>query len=402
MSKPGNDFVCIRIKLCISVYKEAAAIKQVEFYLRKVAQGVAMSAVAVGILFAVSDNALVDRFIINQTMPNYNMRDSMQSMLRFINIQPLVNAAQEQDHAVQVGGRLVQLHDVSLTGGLPPILGVGDIIFRYDTASYLGIDDHFTSVFHTIDDIAEFRDFNRLRNNFYTVDQRTRMTPDLFNVDTFMAEELRISKPSVSGKPQILIFHTHAHEMFADSRDINEGIMAVGAELARVLELRHGIRALHVTEIFDYERAGAYERMEPHIRQILAENPSIEVVIDLHRDGVPEDRRLVTTINGRPTAQIMFFNGLSRRYRDGVLAEIYHLPNPYLHTNLAFSFRMQLAANAMHPGIARKIYLNAFRYSLHMMPKSLFVEVGAQTNTLEEALNAALPLADILATVILP
>ncbi|MCL2674539.1 MAG: stage II sporulation protein P, partial [Defluviitaleaceae bacterium] len=52
--------------------------------------------------------------------------------------------------------------------------------------------------------------------------------------------------------------------------------------------------------------------------------------------------------------------------------------------------------------IARKIYLNAFRYSLHMMPKSLFVEVGAQTNTLEEALNAALPLADILATVILP
>jgi len=388
----------------MTIVEEAAAIKQIEFYLRKIAQGVAMSAVALGVLFAASDSALVDRFIINQTMPNYNMRDSMQVMLRFININPFVNAANlPQDHAVPVGGgQLVQLNDVSLTGGFPLILGVDDIIFQYDTASYLGVDGHFSSVFHTIDDIIEFRDFNRLRNHFYTVDARTNMTPDLFNVDAFMAADLHISPSRINGGPQILIFHTHAHEMFADSGDISEGIMAVGAELTRVLERRHGIYALHVTEIFDYERAGAYERMEPRIRQILAENPSIEIVIDLHRDGVPEHTRLVTTVNGRPTAQIMFFNGLSRRYRDGVLTEIEHLPNPYLRTNLAFSFQMQLAANAMHPGIARKIYLNAFRYSLHMMPKSLFVEVGAQTNTLEEALNVVVPLSDILASVILP
>ena len=33
---------------------------------------------------------------------------------------------------------------------------------------------------------------------------------------------------------------------------------------------------------------------------------SIEVVIDLHRDGVADTTHLVTEINGKPTAQIMF------------------------------------------------------------------------------------------------
>jgi len=384
-----------------------SGIRNIEYYLRKIAQGVALSVAALAVLFAFSDSALVDRFIIHQTMPSYNMRDAMQSMLRFVNVGPFADAANlpgGHGGAVPVSGRLVQLDDVDITSGAPVILGVGDVIFQYESRSYLGVGDHFAGTFYTVEDIAMFRDFNRLRNNFYIVDQRTGMTPDLFNVDAFMAHDLRLP-PGVEG-PRILIFHTHSNEMFADSRDRSEGIMAAGALLARVLEQRHGISTLHITESFDIVNGesqimGAYERMEPRIRQILAENPSIEVVIDLHRDGVPEHTRLVTNINGRPTAQIMFFNGLSRINRDGVLTEIASLPNPYLDANLAFSFRMKLAANALYPGISRKIYLNAFRYSLHMMPKSLLIELGAQTNTLQEALNAVEPLSDILAAVLL-
>jgi len=375
-------------------------IRRVEYYLKKISQGVALSIVALAVLFAFSDSALVDRFIIHQTMPNYNMRDAMQSMLRFVNV-PTANAANlpaGQDHAVPVGGRLVQLQDVDITGGLP-ILGIDDIIFQYESDSFLGVDSHFAGTFYTIDDIAMFRDFERLRNNFYTVDRRTNMAPAWFCVDTFMSHDLRLTP--LGSEPRVLIFHTHLSEMYADSRNIQEGVMAVGAQLAQVLEHRHGIPALHITERFDIVRGESYEVMEPRIRQILAENPSIEVVIDLHRDGVPEHRRLVTNIDGRPTAQIMFVNGLSQRYRDGVLSEITSLPNPHLGTNLAFSFRAQLAANTLYPGIARKIYLNAFRYSLHMKPKSLLIEVGAQTNTLQEALNAVEPLSDILATVLL-
>ena len=68
----------------------------------------------------------------------------------------------------------------------------------------------------------------------------------------------------------------------------------------------------------------------------------------------------------------------------------------YLEENLAFSFQMKLAAEEYYPGFARANYLKGYRYNLHYRPKSLLVEVGAQTNTLEEAKNAMEPLADLL------
>ena len=50
----------------------------------------------------------------------------------------------------------------------------------------------------------------------------------------------------------------------------------------------------------------------------------------------------------------------------------------------------------MYPGLARRIYLKGYRYNMHFRPKSILVEVGAQTNTYEEAENAMKPLAEIL------
>ena len=61
---------------------------------------------------------------------------------------------------------------------------------------------------------------------------------------------------------------------------------------------------------------------------------------------------------------------------------------------------MQLATEELYPGLARRIYLKGYRYSLHMMPKSLLIEAGAQTNTVQEMRNAMEVLADILDTVL--
>ena len=122
----------------------------------------------------------------------------------------------------------------------------------------------------------------------------------------------------------------------------------------------------------------------------------------MHRDGVNEDVRLVSEVNGKTCAQIMFFNGLCRLNQNGTLTELDYLPNTYLKDNLSFSFNLQLLANKLYPSFTRRIYVNAYRYSLHMKPKSLLIEVGAQTNTKQEALNAMEPLADILSRLILP
>ena len=129
------------------------------------------------------------------------------------------------------------------------------------------------------------------------------------------------------------------------------------------------------------------------MEQLLKDNPSIQVVIDLHRDEMPEGKRLVMDLDGRPTARFMFFNGLSRTKKTGNISYLY---NENLEANLAFSFQMQLKAAEYYPGLTRKIYLKGYRYNMHLKDKYLLIELGAQNNTLEEVMNACDPLAHIL------
>ena len=171
-------------------------------------------------------------------------------------------------------------------------------------------------------------------------------------------------------------------------------VVGVGDYLTKLLTEQYGFSVIHHKGEYDVgDRDHAYSKAGPALEQLLAENPSIEVVIDLHRDGVREDTRLVTTMNGTQMAQIMFFNGLSRTTSTG---DIDYLYNPNLADNLAFSFQMQLKAAEYYPGFTRRIYLKGYRYNMHYCLKTLLIEVGAQTNTVQEAMNAMVPLADVL------
>jgi len=252
------------------------------------------------------------------------------------------------------------------------------------------------------DYIQQLMNFNYLTNRIFLVDPSTILLPTDIDVKSFLQADLSIDT-TVSG-PQVLIFHTHSAEMFIDSNPDfpMTGIMGVGAYLTHILAEKYNIEVLHHTGRFDVPtRSGSYERMEPVITQILKDNPSIQVVIDLHRDGVHDHMPpFVTYIDGTRTAQIMFFNGLSRQHRNGQVVPLEWLYNPYQQENLNFSLRLQLAANQLYPGIARRVYLRAFRYSLHMAPLSTLVEVGNQHNTQREAFNAMYPLANIIAAVV--
>lgn len=249
--------------------------------------------------------------------------------------------------------------------------------------------------------VEQLRDFNYLVSHYYTVDSTTMIGPEQLNVDELLAKDMHLD---TSGEgPKVLIFHTHSQETFVDSTegDVSTSIVGIGAYLTELLNAK-GIPTMHHDGVYDLingklDRSKAYEFSEVGVRKILEENPSIEVVIDLHRDGVGNDTHLVTEANGKQAAKIMFFNGLSRTKANGDIA---YLPNPYIQDNLSFSLQMQLASESMYPGFTRKIYLKGYRYSLHMMPKSLLVEAGAQTNTVEEMKNAMELLADVLAKVI--
>lgn len=249
--------------------------------------------------------------------------------------------------------------------------------------------------------MEKLRDFNYLLSNYYTVDSATMIGPDQLNAEDLLSRSMKIEKQGDA--PKILIFHTHSQEAFIDSTegDTDTTIVGMGKLLAERLNAL-GIPTIHHPGVYDLingqlERSAAYEYAEAGVRPILEEYPSIEVVIDLHRDGVGEDTHLVTEVNGKPTAQIMFFNGLSRTKDNGDIA---YLPNPYIQDNLAFSLQMKLAAEQMYPGFTRRIFLRGYRYSLHMRPKSLLIEAGAQTNTVEEMRNAMELLAVTLQKVI--
>ena len=245
---------------------------------------------------------------------------------------------------------------------------------------------------------AKLADFDYVMNHFFILDSTPETNPGQISGTRFLEEDMSIKQDS--SVPQILIYHTHSQETFSDSREgeTEDTIVGVGNYLTDILEKNYGYKVIHVTDAFDImggelDRSKAYDYARSSIEKVLEENPTVEVVIDLHRDGVPDDRHLVTEINGKQTAQILFYNGLSYTVNQGAVS---YLPNPYIEDNLAFSFQLEYQAAQYYPQFYRGIYLAGLRYNLHLRPRALLLEAGAQTNTVEEVRNAMEPFADIL------
>ncbi|MDO4295329.1 MAG: stage II sporulation protein P [bacterium] len=246
----------------------------------------------------------------------------------------------------------------------------------------------------------QLADYDFLIQKVYNVHSSTTAPREVMNAETFLEKDFSLEQGGE--EPQILIYHSHSQETYLEEGAGEDGasVVALGKVLSACLEER-GYRVLHDSTVYDLrdgklDRSKAYTYALEGILGILTQHPSIEVVIDLHRDGVPENVHLVSEIDGKQTAQLMFFNGMSQT-PSGPIA---YLENPYREDNLAFSFQLQMAAMSRYPGLTRKIFLKGLRYNLHVRPRSLLIEVGAQNNSFEEAQNAMEPLADILAQVL--
>ena len=234
-------------------------------------------------------------------------------------------------------------------------------------------------------DWSAFTDMKDVRKEFFAIDATTEISDERINPQMLLEKDISLSEGNKG--PQILIYHTHSQEAFADSiaGDTNTSIIGAGEYLSGLLQDTYGYEVLHHTGEYDVEsRDYAYSNALPNIEAVLTQYPSIEVVIDLHRDAVAEDKKLVSQQKGKTAAQVMFFNGLSYTKKQG---EIAYLENPYIDDNLAFSFQMQVLCNEYYPGITRRIYLKGYRYNMHLCSKSLLIELGAQTNTCDEVKN---------------
>lgn len=246
--------------------------------------------------------------------------------------------------------------------------------------------------------LNQLNDVSFLIRNFYIVDSATRITDELFDAKVLLEKDMTIK--TSNDKPQILIYHTHSQEAYLDSRkqEPEDSVVGIGSLLAEILTEKYGYNVIHDKSVYDLvdgklDRNKAYTYAREGVLKILEENPSIEVVIDLHRDGA---EKRSTVIEGQETAQIMLLNGLSRNQN----GPITRLDNPNLQDNLSFSLQLQLKGLKMYPGLFYKNYLQDYRYNLDVRPKSLLVELGTHKNTLRSAKKAMEPFAEILDAVL--
>lgn len=185
-------------------------------------------------------------------------------------------------------------------------------------------------------DWSEKWDYEKLVSNFYAIDGTTGLDSSYVGLDQLLYQDMSITR-SLEG-PDILIYHTHSLEDFADSvpGDPSTTIVGAGERLTEILQDTYGFSVMHDIGGYDVEaRDEAYNKSLPAIEQILAENPTIQVVIDLHRDEMKEGKKLVMELDGRPTARFMLFNGMSYLRNKGKIAylenricrKIWHFPS---------------------------------------------------------------------------
>ena len=212
---------------------------------------------------------------------------------------------------------------------------------------------------------------------------------------------------AVNDQPQVLIMHTHTTETYEPevrehydpqfsyrTTDCSKNVVAVGDAITAELQAA-GIGVIHSDAVHDYPSYnGAYDRSAETVRGILAEYPSIKVVLDIHRDAICSDTTLsqpIVIIDGKEAAQIMIISGCD----DGTM----NMPN-YL-MNFRFACRLQSQMEQQYPNFTRPILFDYRHYNQDLTTGSLLIEVGSHGNTVEQAVYSGHLIGKSLAEVLL-
>lgn len=192
---------------------------------------------------------------------------------------------------------------------------------------------------------------------------------------------------SLDGSPQVLIMHTHTTECYepeardrfdADfgsrTTDLDKSVVAVGDEITAALEAA-GIGVIHDTTVHDYPRyTGAYDRSSVTVERILQENPTIKIVLDIHRDAIESDGERyapICTVDGETAAQIMIICGCTNV--------------PQYRYNLRFAAKLQSKLESDYPSFTRPLLVAERNYNQELTKGSLLIEMGSSSNSLDEA-----------------
>ena len=219
--------------------------------------------------------------------------------------------------------------------------------------------------------------------------------------------EVEKIKPT-QDKPLVLIYHSHTSESYNPSKnynyvprdkafhtdDLNYSVAKVGELLCEELN-KLGVPTIHDKTVHDSPTyMTSYANSLKTVERILKEIPSIQIIIDLHRDAPVSDtnksREITTvTIEGKTYARTMFVVGSDKIF-----------PNPNWEENYKFAVLVNEALERAYPGLTRDIDLRKERFNQHLASKALLLEIGSHGNTMEEALETAKVFAKVFAEVV--
>ncbi len=228
-------------------------------------------------------------------------------------------------------------------------------------------------------------------------------TSENVNISEVLKKSPALNKAK-KGEVSVLIFHTHTSECYQildrgnylksfspRTKDLNQNMVRVGKEIVAQLE-EAGIGVIHDTTIYDTKYSGAYERSAKAIDEYLKKYPSIQVIIDVHRDAIQTSEtnkiKPVTTINGKKAAQIMTITGCEG-------GDITDFPN--WRDNLTFAMHLQKTAEDMYPSLMRPLFFCNRKYNMNKSKNSVLLEMGSDANTLDEAAYSGRLIGDVLA-----
>ena len=184
--------------------------------------------------------------------------------------------------------------------------------------------------------------------------------------------------------PAILLYHTHTTECYRNSQGItnttdeSQNVVAVGKAMKKIFE-DAGYQTIHLTEQMNEDFSNAYPTARARVQEILKQNPSIKVVLDVHRDSISSggiQYYPVTTVNGKEAAQIMIVCGTEEK----------GMSHPNWDENFTYALALSRKMGSLYGQLSRPVNLRGDRFNTHFTPHTLLLEVGSSANTLEQAI----------------
>ncbi|MBP2632700.1 MAG: stage sporulation protein [Firmicutes bacterium] len=198
------------------------------------------------------------------------------------------------------------------------------------------------------------------------------------------------------GKPVVAVYHTHTAESFIPSSGVAHSpggqigeIAEVGDALIQALA-KQGISGVQDTTIHDYPSfMKAYGASEVTVKKLLQEQPSLQMIFDIHRDADKREN-VIATVNGETVAKISII--VAQGQAD--------LPQPHWKENYALAKLIDEKCNEKYPGLSRGIQLVEWRYNQHLHPHALLLEVGSHETSKAEAMRSMEMLGDVIVEIL--